>query len=440
MAALTQRTVLATSAVTGPAHGAPGALHLRGLQWGIGAWQSAVVDLQVPPGQTLVLLGHNGAGKSALLDTLAGFLPARAGQVQLGAQDLTAQPPEKRRIGYMFQRDALFPHWTIARNLQFGRGAQADLDPLLDALDLRPWLSQYPHQLSGGQRQRVALARALVGAPELLLLDEPFSAIDPEARPGLRRTLAALLRERAITTVLVTHDAVDARLLGDLVGVLDGGRLLQAGTPQQVFERPADLPTARLAGVDNLWPLQVLAQSRLGAQDVLSLGACRALVVESENGAQLGRFLPDLQAHSPAMGQKTGKKWTAATHLQPTIPKPDRLPGFEAQPVLDWRGTLPAGAELQPGARVTLAVRAEAVHPCPASASALVTQDNDSLTLTAHLIEARCEGPLWRLRCALPCGLEAETYALPTLWRELALEIGTPLGLRIRQADLHLLV
>ena len=385
MAALTRRTVLATPAVTGSAHGAPGALRLRGLQWGIGAWQSAVVDLQVPPGQTLVLLGHNGAGKSALLDTLAGFLPARAGQVQLGAQDLTAQPPEKRRIGYMFQRDALFPHWTIARNLQFGRGAQADLDPLLDALDLRPWLNQYPHQLSGGQRQRVALARALVGAPELLLLDEPFSAIDPEARPSLRRTLAALLRERAITTVLVTHDPVDARLLGDLVGVLDGGRLLQAGTPQQVFERPADLPTARLAGVDNLWPLQVLAQSRLGAQDVLSLG-------------------------------------------------------IEAQPVLDWRGTLPADTELQPGARVTLAVRAEAVHPCPASASALVTQDDDSLTLTARLIEARCEGPLWRLRCALPCGLEAETYALPTLWRELALEIGGPLGLRIRQADLHLLV
>ncbi len=385
MAALTQSTVLATPAVTGPTRSAPGALRLRGLQWGIGAWRSAVVDLQVPPGQTLVLLGHNGAGKSALLDTLAGFLPARAGQVQLGAQDLTAQPPEKRRIGYMFQRDALFPHWTIARNLQFGRGAQADLDPLLDALDLRPWLNQYPHQLSGGQRQRVALARALVGTPELLLLDEPFSAIDPEARPGLRRTLAALLRERAITTVLVTHDPVDARLLGDLVGVLDGGRLLQAGTPQQVFEHPADLPTARLAGVDNLWPLQVLAQSRLGAQDVLSLG-------------------------------------------------------IEAQPVLDWRGTLPADTELQPGVRVTLAVRAEAVHPCPASASALVTQDDDSLTLTARLIEARCEGPLWRLRCALPCGLEAETYALPTLWRELALEIGGPLGLRIRQADLHLLV
>ena len=167
--------------------------------------------------------------------------------------------------------------------------------------------------------------------------------------------------------------------------MLDGGRLLQAGTPQQVFERPADLPTARLAGVDNLWPLQVLAQSRLGAQDVLSLG-------------------------------------------------------IEARPVLDWRGTLPAGAELQVGARVTLAVRAEAVHPCPASASALVTQDEDSLTLTARLIEARCEGPLWRLRCALPCGLEAETYALPTLWRELALEIGGPLGLRILQANLHLLV
>ncbi|MDY0331619.1 MAG: ABC transporter ATP-binding protein [Thiomonas sp.] len=383
MAALTQSAVIAAPTLTGHAHGAPSALRLNGLQWGIGTWQSAVVDLQLPPGQTLVLLGHNGAGKSALLDTLAGFLPTRAGQIQLGARDLTPLPPEKRRIGYMFQRDALFPHWTIARNLQFGRGARDDLDALLDVLDLRPWLNQYPHQLSGGQRQRVALARALVGAPELLLLDEPFSAIDPEARPGLRRTLAALLRERAVTSVLVTHDPLDARLLGDLVGVLDGGHLLQAGTPQQIFERPADLPTARLAGVDNLWPLRVLARTRIGGQDVLTLG-------------------------------------------------------FEEQAVLDWRGALPAVPELQPSAQVTLALRAEALQPCPAST--LNPPDDDRLSLAATLIEARCEGPLWRLRCALPCGLEAQAYALPAQWRELALRSGDTLGLRIRHEDAHLLI
>ena len=237
MAALTQRTVLATPAATGPAHGAPGALRLRGLQWGIGAWQSTVVDLQVPSGQTLVLLGHNGAGKSALLDTLAGFLPARAGQVQLGAQDLTAQPPEKRRIGYMFQRDALFPHWTIARNLQFGRGAQADLNPLLDALDLRPWLNQYPHQLSGGQRQRVALARALVGTPELLLLDEPFAGVDPISVGEIQR-IVTHLKERGIGVLITDHNVRETLGICDRAYILSDGGVLAQGAPDALLANP----------------------------------------------------------------------------------------------------------------------------------------------------------------------------------------------------------
>ncbi|MDD4887242.1 MAG: ABC transporter ATP-binding protein, partial [Thiomonas sp.] len=338
MAALTQYAAFAAPTLTGPAHSAPGALQLSGLQWGVGAWQSAIVDLQVPPGQTLVLLGHNGAGKSALLDTLAGFLPVRAGRLHLGARNLAALPPELRRIGYMFQRDALFPHWTIERNLRFGRGAQADLDALLDALELRPWLRHSAHQLSGGQRQRVALARALVGTPELLLLDEPLAAIDPEARPALRRALAALLRARAITTVLVTHDASDARLLGDLVGVLDSGRLLQIGTPENVFKHPADLRTARLVGVDNLWALQVLSSSGSGQQATITLG-------------------------------------------------------IDGHPVLDWSGVLPAGAAAQAGDRLTLAVRAESVHPCPASATQQAPAASGEITLPARLHTARCEGP-----------------------------------------------
>lgn len=358
-----------------------GDLRLDGLQWGIGSWQSACVDLHLPAGQTLVLLGHNGAGKTVLLDTLAGFVPARTGRVFLGQREITMLPPQSRRIGYMFQRDALFPHWNVESNLRFGRGARADLDRLLDALELRPWLGHFPQQLSGGQRQRVALARALVGTPELLLLDEPLSAIDPEARPALRRTLAELLRAQAITTVLVTHDPSDARLLGDRVGVIDDGRLLQLGTPHEVFDRPADLRTARLVGVDNLWQLDVLA-------------------VE----------------YSPQ---------------QPTIRFGDR-----GRAVLDWCGALPRAIAVQPGMRVTVAVRAEAVQPCrPGSAKA----DPGTLTLDATLCDARCEGPLWRLRAALECGLRAEAYALPAQWRELDLRPGNAMQLRIRQQDLHLL-
>lgn len=380
MAALTQQAASAARTETSRAEAS---LQLDGLQWGIGTWQSAPANLHLPAGQTLALLGHNGAGKSALLDTLAGFLPVRAGELRLGARDLTLLPPEQRRIGYMFQRDALFPHWTVERNLRFGRGAQADLDALLDALDLRPWLRHYPHQLSGGQRQRVALARALVGSPELLLLDEPLSAIDPEARPALRRTLGRLLRKRGITTVLVTHDASDARLLGDVVGVLDSGRLLQTAAPQNVFGRPADLRTARLVGVDNLWALQVLALARTDQQDLITLG-------------------------------------------------------LDGEPVLDWCGLLPAGCALQQGACVTLSIRAECIHPC-APAPALNHESGD-VNLEATLIDARCEGPLWRLRCALPRGLEAEVFALPALWRNLALQTGDAVHLHIRQQDMHLVV
>lgn len=370
-----------------PQHDTTASLHLRGLQWGIGSWQSAAADLDLRPGQTLVLLGRNGAGKSALLDTLAGFLPARAGTIVLGRRDLTALAPEQRNIGYMFQRNTLFPHWTVERNLRFGRGAHADIESLLEALGLHSWLGHTPDQLSGGQRQRVALARALVGSPELLLLDEPLSAIDPEARPALRRTLAGLLRERRVTTVLVTHDARDARLLGDKVAVLDDGRLLQCGTAPVVFGHPADLRAARLVGVDNLWVLQVLNIAQTGDHAVVDLAP--------ENAD------------------------TAA---------------------LRWQGELVPGLSLAPGQQVTLAVRAEFITPCAIAEM----QDHTPappgvLQFAATLRESRCEGPLWRLDCTLPWGMEAHAFALPDAVHRLNLQSGDALCLRVRLQDMHLL-
>ncbi|MDE2502470.1 MAG: ABC transporter ATP-binding protein, partial [Burkholderiales bacterium] len=361
------------------------ALQLQALQWGVGSWRSAAVDLELPAGRTFVLLGSNGAGKSALLDTLAGFLPARAGRVLLGRRDLTALPPEQRRIGYMFQRDALFPHWNIERNLRFARGAGTDLEGLLDALELRPWLAHEPDQLSGGQRQRVALARALVGAPELVLLDEPLSAIDPQARPALRRTLARLLRERGVSTVLVTHDASDARMLGDLVGVLDGGRLLQSGAVATVFDNPCDLRAARLLGFDNLWPLEVLGLAAAGAATFVDLGP-------RDTRVRLLRCRAD-----------------------------------------------PAAAALRIGSRVMLALRAEAITPCAWHGSDAPAQGDASWMLAATLQALRCEGPLWRWQCALPCGLEAEAYTLPEALRRLKVGVGEPLGLRLHLPDLRLL-
>ena len=391
MDALTQ--VLGGASVTAQAsvrglrtHRAGLALRLHGLQWGAGSWQSAITDLDLPAGQTLVLLGSNGAGKSALLDTLAGFVPQRAGSVTLGRRDLAALPPEQRNIGYMFQRDALFPHWTIERNLRFGRGAHADLDGLLDALELRPWLAHSPDQLSGGQRQRIALARALVGAPELVLLDEPLSAIDPEARPDLRRTLANLLRERGVTTVLVTHDANDARMLGDVVGVLDRGKLLQTGATLEVFDCPADVRAARLLGVDNLWRLRVLSSAAAGDDTVVELGV-----------------------------------------------------GSAQTPVLRWRGRPAPGLSLQAGSRIILAARAESISPCACAQTQSATVSEEAWTLPATLNSLRCEGPLWRWQCTLPWGIEAEAYTLPDALRRLKPRVGEPLSLRIHLSDTYLL-
>ncbi|MFZ5576745.1 MAG: ABC transporter ATP-binding protein [Pseudomonadota bacterium] len=377
MAALTHPAATAFAA-----RSRPGAadLVLRGLQWGVGAWRSSPADLHLAEGQTLALLGHNGAGKSALLDTLAGFLPARSGSLHLGGRELTHLPPEQRRMGYMFQRDALFPHWTVRRNLRFGRGAQAPLDALIDALDIGPWLDLLPGQLSGGQRQRVALARALVGAPDLLLLDEPFSAIDPESRPALRLTVAELLRQRGRPTVLVTHDPTDARLLGDQVGVLDNGRLLQTGLAQTVFERPADPRTARLTGVDNLWSLELMEPADAAPADMLRLG-------------------------------------------------------LNGQTVLAWQGRACAPPTLLAARRCTVAVRAEHLQALRAD----TPPQDDAIDLDAELIDARCEGALWRLRCVLRCGLQAQAFALPAAWRSLDVRAGDALLLRLRPQDLHLL-
>ncbi|MDE2145097.1 MAG: ABC transporter ATP-binding protein, partial [Burkholderiales bacterium] len=366
-----------------------GDLQLRGLQWGAGRWRSAPTDLELAAGRTLVLLGSNGAGKSALLDTVAGFLPAHAGRIRLGGRELGALPPEQRGIGYMFQRDALYPHWSVEQNLRFGRGERAPLDGLLDALELRPWLAHRPAQLSGGQRQRVALARALVGAPELLLLDEPLAAIDPEARPALRRTLARLLRDRALTTVLVTHDALDARLLGDEVGVLDAGRLLQTGPAAAVFDRPAGPRCARLLGVENLWPLQVLGLAPAGRELALTLG-------------------------DPAAPGAPG--WT-----------------------LPWRGPAPE-RPLHLGSRVILALRAECLVP-GAAPPATPGEGAPALAALPAMLEAlHCEGPLWRWHCTLPWGAEAQACTLADAARRLDPQVGQRLWLQFRLQDSRLLL
>jgi ABC-type sulfate/molybdate transport systems ATPase subunit/ABC-type sulfate transport system permease component len=212
----------------------------------------------------IAILGPSGAGKSMMLRAIAGFLGPEAGAVQFNGEEVAPVRVEQRRVGYVPQGHVMFPGLTAWQQVLFGAGA----DPALAAWWLRTLrldglADRLPGQLSGGQRQRVALARALAFRPRLVLLDEPFSALDAPVREELRRELRRLQREDGLSTVLVTHDPEEAALLADEILVVDEGRLLQAGPRAEVFARPASPQVARLLGIPNLTPATVHAPGML---------------------------------------------------------------------------------------------------------------------------------------------------------------------------------
>ena len=206
------------------------------------------VDFTVPAGSLTALLGPSGSGKSTLLRAIAGLDQPDSGTVILNGRDVTGVPPQRRGIGFVFQHYAAFKHLTVRDNVAFGlrirkwRRAEIDakVDNLLEVVGLAGFRHRYPNQLSGGQRQRMALARALAVDPEVLLLDEPFGALDAKVREDLREWLRRLHDEVHVTTVLVTHDQAEALDVADRIAVLNSGRVEQVGTPAQVYDSPAN--------------------------------------------------------------------------------------------------------------------------------------------------------------------------------------------------------
>ncbi|MBC7470367.1 MAG: ABC transporter ATP-binding protein [Ramlibacter sp.] len=214
------------------------------------------------PGELVALVGPSGSGKTSLLRAIAGLLNARTlrGRIAVGdhcwfdSGRRIHLPPQARRVGLVFQHYALFPHLTALENVAIGAraaGAGPRFDSLFERLGLRGLEQRRPAQLSGGQQQRVALARALAGGPQVLLLDEPFSAVDAPARQALYRELATLRQGLATPIVLVTHDLSEARRLADRVVILDAGHSLQSGTPAHVFASPRNARVAELIGIQN---------------------------------------------------------------------------------------------------------------------------------------------------------------------------------------------
>ncbi|WP_030377311.1 MULTISPECIES: ABC transporter ATP-binding protein [unclassified Streptomyces] len=224
------------------------------------------LDLTVGPGEVMALLGPSGSGKTTALRTVAGFVRPASGRVFLGERDVTGLPPHRRGIGMVVQSYALFPHMRVEDNVAFGLKARKTpraeirerVGEALEMTGMAAYARRHPRELSGGQQQRVALARALAVRPDVLLLDEPLSALDAQLRSGMLAELARLHRELPDVSILyVTHDQIEALTLADRIAVMDKARLRACGTPRELYRAPADAFTASFVGGANLLPVIV---------------------------------------------------------------------------------------------------------------------------------------------------------------------------------------
>lgn len=223
------------------------------------------VSYTVPEGRFVTLLGPSGCGKTTLLRLVAGFIRPDAGDVLLGGAVITHVPPNQRQVGMVFQNYALFPHMTVEKNVSFGlrmRHQSATMvaqrtNDMLDLVGMRALHDRYPHQLSGGQQQRVALARALTIQPRVLLLDEPFGALDRKLRLQMQVEVKKIIRHLGITTIFVTHDQEEALGMSDLIAVMNAGRIVQSGGPTEIYDNPLDPFVADFVGSSNFLPVDV---------------------------------------------------------------------------------------------------------------------------------------------------------------------------------------
>jgi len=239
----------------------PAHLAVEGLTKRFGR-QTAVdgLTLAMNEGEFVCLVGPSGCGKTTALRMIAGLEKPSAGYVRSNGQDITALPPSERGMGMVFQSYALFPNMTAEENVAFAFPARTNKSrarELLELVDLGPLARKRPHEMSGGQQQRVAIARALARTPRFLLLDEPLSALDPQIRGRLRNELKLLQRRLGITTLMVTHDQAEALAIADRIAVMRQGRLLQIGSPKEIYTAPADPFTGEFVGAMNLLPAAI---------------------------------------------------------------------------------------------------------------------------------------------------------------------------------------
>jgi spermidine/putrescine ABC transporter ATP-binding subunit len=319
------------------------------------------VSLQVARGELLTILGPSGSGKTTLLKVVAGFEKPDAGSVKIDGVEITALPPARRDIGMVFQHYALFPHLTVERNVAFPLEMRNIARPeivrrVADALalvELAGYEQRLPRQLSGGQQQRVALARAIVFNPRLLLLDEPFGALDRKLRETMQLEVRRLQRRLGLTTIFITHDQEEALVLSDRIAVMDKGTIQQIATTTEIYERPANDFVADFVGESNIF------HGTMSAVGVVTLEGGRELKVASTAvpGKRVGVLMRPERFAPTGANQFSGEVIESVylgTSFKLRLACEGGLELLVRQPA---RGPLPA-----PGVRVAVGIDPDAIH------------------------------------------------------------------------------
>ena len=321
-----------------------------------------------------ILFGPSGAGKTTVLRAIAGLEHAAAANIEFRGQSWTNLPPQRRPIGYVFQDYALFPHLNVRDNIAFGLRRSADKEAHIQRVaataQVTDVLHRRPRELSGGQQQRVAIARAIAREPELLLLDEPLSALDAATRDQVRGELSRFLRALGIPAIVVTHDWEDALSWGDYLIVMKQGKVLQVGAPQDVFTRPEDPDVAGVVGVETVTPAR-LKQRQAGIA-VLEVGA--AELYAADPGDQASDYLVCIRGENVILEKGAPGQSSARNHLQGRVAEITPL-GALFRVTLDVGFNLVAlvtrqaidDMELSKGVSVFAVFKASAVHLIPRS-------------------------------------------------------------------------